>query len=98
MATCACPASRSSSDEDLPLNRHPGRVRAAGMGANPRVRVAVSATCDDLSAFVDGELDAARAQEFRLHVGECGACSQQLNAAMQVWVIKSQKPRATDEK
>jgi hypothetical protein len=42
----------------------------------------VSAICEKLHPFVDGELDDGEAQAFRLHLGDCSRCPTDLEAAV----------------
>jgi anti-sigma factor RsiW len=40
--------------------------------------------CDELIAFVDGELDPERAAAFRMHLRTCEACEEALVEAIQL--------------
>jgi anti-sigma factor RsiW len=49
--------------------------------------------CDDLVAFVDGELDSERAAAFRVHLRTCETCQSGLVEAVQLSARLSDLPR-----
>src|SRR3954464_4828153 len=44
----------------------------------------MSEPCDQLSAFLDGELPEAEAAAFRLHLADCPDCPARLDSALQL--------------
>ncbi len=56
----------------------------------------MTTTCDLLSAFADGELPDAEAERFRLHLGVCDRCVQELEStlALQIQVESLLRPAA----
>lgn len=45
--------------------------------------------CDQLGAYADGQLDAAEADAFELHLAGCAACREMLHDAMQLIAIEA---------
>lgn len=58
----------------------------------PSSPVCEDPAADDLVAFIDGELDAASAQRFRDHVGDCAICSAGLLEGIQMTARISMVP------
>lgn len=57
--------------------------------------------CGDLVLFVDGELDPARAEAFRVHLATCETCQRDLESHMQLdarlsELAASREPRGGD--
>ena len=56
----------------------------------------MSARCDQLTAYVDAELDAAEAAAFELHLASCEACQRASHEALQLAALEAaarQEPR-----
>ncbi|NVB83830.1 MAG: CHAT domain-containing protein [Kofleriaceae bacterium] len=49
----------------------------------------MSPQCDQLGAYADGQLDAAEADAFELHLAGCAACRDMLHDAMQLIAIEA---------
>lgn len=54
----------------------------------------MSASCEQLSAFVDGELPPAEADAFRAHLGTCSECARDLHGAMMLEAVET-SPRSS---
>lgn len=54
--------------------------------------------CNNLAAFVDGELEPGRMQLFQLHIGECRRCRFELHTHMQLEVITTPKIVQTESR
>jgi anti-sigma factor RsiW len=55
----------------------------------------VTPRCDDLDAFVDGELPAERAAEFRDHLASCSRCQDALRGRMlEAAIAAGEKPKS----
>lgn len=79
MPPCACngrgPDGEAISD---------ARSLMCGMVLSPSRMPERTAPCDDLIAFVDGELDSERAAAFRIHLRTCEGCQSALIEAVQL--------------
>ncbi len=50
----------------------------------------MNASCAQIGAFVDGELDADEAERFRDHLGGCARCKAELHALVQLRALESE--------
>ncbi|MEO7731967.1 MAG: zf-HC2 domain-containing protein, partial [Kofleriaceae bacterium] len=49
----------------------------------------MSARCDQLTAYVDAELDAADTAAFELHLASCSACQRASHDALQLAALEA---------
>jgi hypothetical protein len=87
MPPCAC--SGRDPEREVVFD---GRSLMCGMVLSPSRMPEPTKPCDDLIAFVDGELDSERAGVFRIHLRTCEACQSALIEAVQLSARLSELP------
>lgn len=65
-------------------------------GPSPHITLTPPRPCDDVVAFVDGELPRRRARRFRRHLRSCEACGAQVVAELQLGARLSTLPTDRD--
>lgn len=58
----------------------------------------MSATCEQLSAFIDGELSEREAYSLRIHVAGCSACAARMRETLVIDVAARRAFAASDER